>query len=195
MAEFREGEYIIYQNGDRFEIGKIKRLTDDGAFVWYHSGETASKTPFDCMHKLVNGYTIKRTTLGAGKVQEAAAEELIEKSTAIEICSGFERRARVSKEHSATFIDAGLWEASCATAKAIGKTIAAIKPADVDPAKHGGWVDMRGYAGREWLCSNCGSESMITCHGKDVTQKWGLYCPQCGARMDLKVDIKAVEHG
>ena len=61
---FKEGELIIYQNGDRFEIGKIKRITEDGAFVWYHEGETAAKTPFDCMHKLVNGYVIEQESLG-----------------------------------------------------------------------------------------------------------------------------------
>ena len=64
MTDFKVGEYIIYQNGDRYEIGNIKRITDDGAFVWYHEGETAAKTPFDCMHKLMNGFTIKRTSLG-----------------------------------------------------------------------------------------------------------------------------------
>ncbi|MBQ7436076.1 MAG: hypothetical protein IJV30_01975 [Oscillospiraceae bacterium] len=64
MTDFKVGEYIVYQNGERFEIGKIKRITNDGAFVWYHEGETAAKTPFDCMHKLVNGFTIKATSLG-----------------------------------------------------------------------------------------------------------------------------------
>lgn len=62
--DFKEGEYIIYVNGDRYEIGKIKRIVNDGAFVWYSSGETAAKTPFDCMHKLVNGYLIGETNLG-----------------------------------------------------------------------------------------------------------------------------------
>ena len=64
MEQFEEGEYIIYVNGDRYEIGKINRIVRDGAFVWYHSGDTASKTPFDCMHKLVNGYLIGETGLG-----------------------------------------------------------------------------------------------------------------------------------
>ena len=64
MNNFKEGEYIIYQNGDNFEIGKIKRITENGAFVYYSSGETAAKTPFDCMHKLVNAYVIKETSLG-----------------------------------------------------------------------------------------------------------------------------------
>ena len=61
---FKPGEYIIYINGDAIEIGRIKRITDDGAFVWYHGGETAAKTPFDCMHKLMNAYVIEKTKLG-----------------------------------------------------------------------------------------------------------------------------------
>ena len=62
--KFEVGEYIVYVNGDRYEIGKIKRIVEDGAFVWYHSGDTASKTPFSCMHKLVNAYCIGETSLG-----------------------------------------------------------------------------------------------------------------------------------
>lgn len=62
--DFKEGEYIIYVNGDRYEIGKIKRIVNDGAFVWYSSGDTAAKTPFDCMHKLTNEYVIDKTSLG-----------------------------------------------------------------------------------------------------------------------------------
>ena len=61
---FNVGEYIIYVNGDKYEIGRIKRICDDGAFVSYHAGETGAKTPFDCMHKIVNGYVIERTSLG-----------------------------------------------------------------------------------------------------------------------------------
>ena len=64
MNEFKVGEYIIYVNGDRYEIGKIKRITETGAFVWYHEGETAAKTPCDCMHKLINAYCIEQTQLG-----------------------------------------------------------------------------------------------------------------------------------
>ena len=64
MKDFKEGEYIIYRNGDRYEIGKIKRIVDDGAFVWYHDGDTAAKTPFDCMYKIINNYVIGETSLG-----------------------------------------------------------------------------------------------------------------------------------
>ena len=62
--DFHEGDLIIYQNGDRYEIGKIKRLTSDGAFVWYSSGDTAAKTSFADMHKLTNAYCITKTMLG-----------------------------------------------------------------------------------------------------------------------------------
>ena len=62
--DWKPGELIIYKNGDRYEIGKIKRVTDDGAFVWYSSGETAAMTPFDCMFKLINAYTITGNSLG-----------------------------------------------------------------------------------------------------------------------------------
>ena len=62
--DFKAGELIIYRNGDRYEIGLIKRVVDDGAFVWYHEGDTASKTPFAMMHKLENAYVIGETSLG-----------------------------------------------------------------------------------------------------------------------------------
>ena len=64
MSNFKVGEYIVYRNGDRYELGKIKRITDDGAFVYYHEGDTAAKTPFNCMHKLANEYVIGETSLG-----------------------------------------------------------------------------------------------------------------------------------
>lgn len=63
-TSFKAGDLVIYRNGDRYEIGKIKRIVPDGAFVWYSEGDTAAKTPFDCMHLLTNAYTVKKTTLG-----------------------------------------------------------------------------------------------------------------------------------
>ena len=61
--DFKEGELIVYVKGTTAEIGEIKRLCSDGAFVWYHEGDTASKTPFENMHKLQNAYCIKQTSL------------------------------------------------------------------------------------------------------------------------------------
>lgn len=70
MDTFKVGEYIVYVNGDRYEIGRVKSLRKDGAFVCYHEGETAAKTPYYCMHKLINGYCIKKSTLGGAAMME-----------------------------------------------------------------------------------------------------------------------------
>lgn len=74
MSTWRVGEYIICQSGDRFEVGRIKSFGENGAFVCYHEGETAAKTPFDCMRKLTNAYVIKSTTIG-GEVFKSEAEK------------------------------------------------------------------------------------------------------------------------
>lgn len=64
MSNFKVGEYIIYQNGDRYELGRIKRIVSDGAFVYYSEGDTVAKTPFSLMHKIANEYVIGETSLG-----------------------------------------------------------------------------------------------------------------------------------
>ena len=62
----KAGDYVIYQNGDRYELGLIKRMRPDGgAFVYYHEGDTAAGTPKECLHEIANAYTIKETTLCA----------------------------------------------------------------------------------------------------------------------------------
>ena len=69
-VRFTEGQYIVYVNGDRFEIGRIKCLRDKFAFVAYHEGETGAATPYDLMHPIANDYCIKKTTLGGGFFNE-----------------------------------------------------------------------------------------------------------------------------
>ena len=69
MNDFREGEYIVYVNGDKYELGRIASLRENGAFVCYHEGETAAKTSYDHMHKLVNEFVITETTLGGGRFE------------------------------------------------------------------------------------------------------------------------------
>jgi hypothetical protein len=64
VPDYKVGQYIVYHNGDRYEIGRIKRLCSNGAFVCYSEGETAAKTPYDLMHHLVNEYCIQKTILG-----------------------------------------------------------------------------------------------------------------------------------
>lgn len=70
-AVFHPGDYVVYRNGSRSELGRIKSLRPDGAFVAYHSGETGAKTPYDKMLPLMNAYVIEKTTLGGAYFKEA----------------------------------------------------------------------------------------------------------------------------
>lgn len=71
---FEEGEYIVYVNGEKYELGRIKTLREDGAFVAYHEGETGAKTPYHTMHKLINNYVIESTSLGGEYFKEQEHE-------------------------------------------------------------------------------------------------------------------------
>ena len=66
MTKFENGELFVYTNGDRWELGMVKRPnnTGDGYFCWYSLGDTAANTPTDHMHKLANaGYShVERPT-------------------------------------------------------------------------------------------------------------------------------------
>lgn len=66
MKGFRANQLVVYQNGDSFEIGKVKRLCDDGAhaFVYYHEGDTAEKTHLSNLHPIRNAFVITETSLG-----------------------------------------------------------------------------------------------------------------------------------
>lgn len=39
MSDWRVGEYIIYRNSERYELGRIVSLREDGAFVCYNLKE------------------------------------------------------------------------------------------------------------------------------------------------------------
>jgi len=74
--KFEPGELFIYRNGDRYELGKVKRPNNDGDgyFCWYHLGETAANTPTSCMHKLQNAYVIDGESLGGGALKAIELE-------------------------------------------------------------------------------------------------------------------------
>lgn len=61
------------------------------------------------------------------------------------------------------------------------KVLADIPTVDIDPVVHGTWAES-GYAGF-MCCSGC-RECYISVHWLNG-KKWG-YCPNCGAKMDLK---------
>ena len=61
MNNFKVGEIVIYKkhNADVYEIGVIKRLTEKGAFVLYHLGDTGALTPYDYLKKIENEHLLK----------------------------------------------------------------------------------------------------------------------------------------
>ena len=64
ITAFQPGQYVIYVNGDKYELGRVKSLDKDGAWVAYHSGETGAKTRYDLLHPIVNDHLISRSTIG-----------------------------------------------------------------------------------------------------------------------------------
>lgn len=55
--QYGEGEPVIYQCGNRFELGIVKSVCgDDEYFVNYHTGETAARTHARNLHKITNSY-------------------------------------------------------------------------------------------------------------------------------------------
>ena len=64
MKNFKVGEHVLFIGKDPYgeiytiEIGRIKKLCKDGAFVYYHAGETAAKTNYSDLYKVKNEYAI-----------------------------------------------------------------------------------------------------------------------------------------
>lgn len=64
MDQFKEGELVAFIGKDSdgeiysVEVGKIKKICKDGAFVYYHTGDTAAKTNYKDLYKIKNAYAI-----------------------------------------------------------------------------------------------------------------------------------------
>lgn len=56
----------------------------------------------------------------------------------------------------------------------------AVKPEDVQPVKHGRWIEVSPKHSR---CSECDTICLIAVY---PLSKGANYCPNCSARMDLK---------
>lgn len=60
MEKYKVGEAVLYQNGDRFELGIVKsECGNDEYFINYHTGDTAARTNARNLHKISNGYAFK----------------------------------------------------------------------------------------------------------------------------------------
>ena len=62
--KYAVGEFVIYQNGTRFELGEVKLICEekDYYFIHYNTGDVASRTHARNLHKIDNAYAfnIKR---------------------------------------------------------------------------------------------------------------------------------------
>ena len=61
--EYKVGETVLYQNGDKFELGIVKTVILDSEyyptdeyFIWYNTGDTAARTHARNLHKISNDY-------------------------------------------------------------------------------------------------------------------------------------------
>ena len=58
--KYEVGETIIYQNGENFELGIVKKdCGNNEYFINYHMGDTAARTHARNMHKILNIYAFK----------------------------------------------------------------------------------------------------------------------------------------
>lgn len=94
MSKFKENEVVIYQNGDHFELGVVKKVVPKpftkvtkttnaemigednhySYFVLYHMGETAALTDEDNLRKISNEYAF--LILRRSVEEERPAKEL-----------------------------------------------------------------------------------------------------------------------
>ena len=56
---YKPGDIIIYRNGDRHELGEVKRPSANGYFVRYHTGDTAANTPHELIIPIQNAYAFQ----------------------------------------------------------------------------------------------------------------------------------------
>jgi len=62
MPKFKEGDIVIYKNGESYELGEVKRVCEKEKgeeqcyFVLYSTGDTAARTPESCLRKIRNAY-------------------------------------------------------------------------------------------------------------------------------------------
>lgn len=60
--ELKPGDMVAYSRhpeAEAVEIGVVKRVVDNGAFVVYHTGDTCAKTPFEYLKIVQNDYAAK----------------------------------------------------------------------------------------------------------------------------------------
>lgn len=74
------GDPVLYKRSDseHYELGEVKRRCDDGSsdyFVYYHQGDTAARTPYDCLRRISNLYAFDVKRIRASDVERGEIDE------------------------------------------------------------------------------------------------------------------------
>ncbi|MDD4068840.1 MAG: hypothetical protein PHF05_00135 [Candidatus Izemoplasmatales bacterium] len=97
-AKFKEGQIVLYKNGDTYELGVVKRIVPQeydryvigseprqtykdfkySYFVWYHTGDTAALTDEFNLYELRNAYAflMLRRKADTSSINETDARKL-----------------------------------------------------------------------------------------------------------------------
>lgn len=61
MTDYKPGEAVLYKTpgSEDYQLGIVKRVTDRGCFVYYHTGDTAAMTGFSNLRKIQNLYAFR----------------------------------------------------------------------------------------------------------------------------------------
>lgn len=75
---FKPGEPFVYVNGDRHELGIVKRKNlymPNSYFCFYSTGDTAACTNVADMHKIANSYAFRITRMDPDGNERIGKEE------------------------------------------------------------------------------------------------------------------------
>lgn len=60
-----------------------------------------------------------------------------------------------------------------------------LPAADVEPVKHGRWIEQDSWGDTYYTCSICGGD-FVTLDGESPEENEFYFCPMCGAKMDAE---------
>ena len=60
-----------------------------------------------------------------------------------------------------------------------------IPAADVEPVRHGRWIEQDSWGDTYYTCSICGGD-FVTLDGESPEENGIHFCPMCGAKMDAE---------
>lgn len=75
------GDIVLYKrrgSDEHYEIGEVSSVCTDGSndcFVYYHQGDTAARTPYDCLRRISNLYAFDVKRIKASDVERGEVGE------------------------------------------------------------------------------------------------------------------------